>query len=157
MPHTPEQQIVRFFHFLDARRYERMLDLMVPGAYWLRQGQPHRGREQALNTLHGRHAGMRVRHAVSNIVGDDDEVDPAWQQHPEALAIQADAPSVFTSNYLTAYRFDDPADRPPPWPISGPHKFSVVHTRFVRSGEGWRIAAQLMLPEFVFPHEAPAH
>ena len=157
MPHTPEQQLVRFFHFLDARRYERMLDLMTPDAYWLRQGRPHRGREQALQTLQGRHAGMRVRHAVSNIVSDDDEIDPAWQQHPEALATRADAAGVFTSNYLTAYRFDDPADQPPPWHIRGPHKFSVVHTRFVRSGDTWLIAAQLMLPEFVFPDEAAAH
>jgi hypothetical protein len=30
----------------------------------------------------------------------------------------------------------------------------VVHTRFVRSEAGWRIAAQLMLPEFVFDHPA---
>lgn len=150
MPHTPEQQLVRFFHFLDARRYDRLLDLMTPDAYWLRQGKPHRGREQALQTLQGRHAGMRVRHAVSNVVCDDDERDPAWQDRAEALAIGAAHESVFTSNYLTAYRFDDPGQQPPPWRIKGPHKFSVVHTRFVRSGEEWRIAAQLMLAEFVF-------
>jgi hypothetical protein len=154
MPHTPEQQLVRFFHFLDARRYDRLLDLMTPDAYWLRQGQPLRGREQALQTLHGRHAGMRVRHAVTNVVCDDDERDPVWQAHAEALAIGAAHDSVFTSHYLTAYRFDDPADQAPPWRIPGPHKFSVVHTRFVRAQEGWRIAAQLMLPEFVFDAHA---
>lgn len=150
MPHTPEQQLVRFFHFLDARRYDRLLDLMTPDAYWLRQGRAHRGRGQALQTLQGRHAGMRVRHAVSNVVCDDEERDPAWQAHPEALALASASDSVFTSNYLTAYRFDDPADQPPPWRIPGPHKFSVVHTRFVRSEGRWLIAAQLMLAEFLF-------
>lgn len=150
MPHTPEQQLVRFFHFLDARRYDRLLDLMTPDAYWLRQGQAHRGREQALRTLQGRHAGMRVRHAVSNVVCDDDERDPVWQAHAEALAIGGASDSVFTSNYLTAYRFDDPADQAPPWRIQGPHKFSVVHTRFVRSEGEWLMAAQLMLAEFLF-------
>jgi hypothetical protein len=150
MPHTPEQQLVRFFHFLDARRYDRLTELMTPDVFWLRQGKPHRGREQVLHTLQGRHAGMRVRHVVSNVVCDDDERDPAWQAHAQAIDIEGGAQSVFTSNYLTAYRFDDPADQPPPWRIRGPHKFSVVHTRFVRTGDGWRIAAQLMLPEFVF-------
>lgn len=77
-----------------------------------------------------------------------------WQAHAEALAIGAAHDSVFTSHYLTAYRFDDPADQAPPWRIPGPHKFSVVHTRFVRAQEGWRIAAQLMLPEFVFDAHA---
>lgn len=150
MPHTPEQQLVRFFHFLDARRYDRLLELMTPDVYWLRQGKAHRGREQVLQTLQGRHAGMRVRHVVSNVVSDDDERDPAWQAHAEALAIGGASDSVVTSNYLTAYRFDDPGQQPPPWHIQGPHKFSVVHTRFVRSGGEWLIAGQLMLVEFLF-------
>lgn len=150
MTRTPEEQIVRFFHYLDARRYDRMLDLMTPDAYWVRQGKVHRGREQILQTLQGRHAGMRVRHAVSNVVSDDDELDPAWQEHREALPVAGAAGSVFTSNYLTAYRFDDPGSQPPPWRIRAPHKFSVVHTRFVRREDRWLIAAQLMLVEFVF-------
>jgi hypothetical protein len=151
MPDAPETQIVRFFHFLDARRYDRMVDLMTPDAYWLRQDKAHRGREQVLQTLQGRHAGMRVRHAVSNVVCDD-EPDPAWQAHREALSSGSGLETVLMSNYLTAYRFDDPGEQPPPWRIEGPHKFSVVHTRFVRSGDQWLIAAQLMLPEFVFGH-----
>jgi hypothetical protein len=123
MPNTPEQQLVRFFHFLDARRYDRLLDLMTPDAYWLRQGQPHRGREQALQTLQGRPAGMRVRHAVSNVVCDDDERNAAWQAHAQALAIGGASDSVFTSNYLTAYRFDDPANQAPPGASRGRTSF----------------------------------
>lgn len=151
MLHSPETQIVRFFHFLDARRYEALLDLMTPDAYWLRQNQPHHGRAQALATLQSRHPGMRVRHAVSNVVRD--EPDAVWRDHAQAMAPRSAsvaAEDVFVSNYLTAYRFDDPGHQPPPWRVRGPHKFSVVHTRFVMQDGRWQIAAQLMLPEFVF-------
>jgi hypothetical protein len=151
--HSADQQLVRFFHFLDTRQYERMLDLMTPDAYWLRQGRPLVGRKQAMQVLMSRDPGMRVRHAVSNLVCGEPGLadDTAWHAHAASTASGAGLEAVHASLYLTAYRFDDASGEVPrPWRIRGPHKLSVVHSRLVRTGDGWRIAAQLMLPEFVF-------
>jgi hypothetical protein len=157
MSFSPEEQISRFFYFLDERRYDRLLQMFTPDARWLRQGKLLSGHEEIQQVLLQRAPGMRVRHVVSNLVrlGPEDlPVEHQISYFGQAKPGTAPASTACVSCYMTAYRVDNAGAGEPPWTTSGPYKFSIVHTRFVLDNGLWRICEKQMLPQFTFKDAA---
>ena len=129
------QALHRFFHELDLRRYDRMLDLMTDDCRWLRQGQWLEGKAAVRAALDSRAADVDTRHVLTNAY---------------VSAVEGDSAEV--EAYMTAYRYPASAqsDGAPPR-IAGPLRFNLTTTIFRRDpGNDWRIAEQRMVAAFGF-------
>lgn len=142
--------IDRFFVLLDQRSYAEMLAMMCDDVRWLRQGRWLNGKDEVLAVLQRRSSAMNTRHLVTNVVVDPPvaSFDVVLKSHGIAVEDASEAHNPMTVNYLTAYRFD--GEGAPPWKIGGPHKVSLVFTKFLQEKGHWKISWQLLLPEFVF-------
>ncbi|CAN5326900.1 hypothetical protein BH09PSE6_BH09PSE6_08970 [soil metagenome] len=127
------QQLHRFFHHLDERRYDEMLDLFTDDCRWLRQGQWLDGKPSVRRALETRPADVETRHVMTN-----------------AFVAAADADSATVEAYMTAYRHptgsaDSVAQ------VAGPLRFNLTTTVFRRdAGHDWRIAEQRMVAVMSF-------
>jgi SnoaL-like protein len=62
--------LVRFFHYLDRRAYEKLAALMTKQGIWHRRGTELVGPEAVLTALRERPADFATRHLVCNVVVD---------------------------------------------------------------------------------------
>jgi hypothetical protein len=62
--------LVRFFHYLDRREYEKLAALMTKQGVWHRRGTELVGPEGVLTALRSRPADFVTRHLVCNVVVD---------------------------------------------------------------------------------------
>lgn len=71
---TCQQHLLRFFHHLDAKRYEEASELFHPDGVWLLPGSSFRGRDHVLAALRQRPAERTTCHVASNalVMRDDD-------------------------------------------------------------------------------------
>lgn len=127
------QQLHRFFHHLDERRYDAMLEQFTHDGRWLRQGQWLHGREAIGAALHARAAHVQTLHVMTNAyvaeISDDQAVLEA---------------------YMTAYRYTAAEGATTPR-VAGPSKLNLVRTVFRRdAGHDWRIAEQQMVAALDF-------
>ncbi|RZM00534.1 MAG: DUF4440 domain-containing protein [Variovorax sp.] len=123
------QQLNCFFHQMDERRYEAMLDLFTDDARWLRQGRWLMGKGAIGKALRDRPAGQDTRHVMSN-----------------AYVAALDGDHAVLEAYMTAYRYDVAADGALPSCI-GPLRLNLTTTVFRRDAGGdWRIAEQRLVP-----------
>ncbi|MGI4777222.1 MAG: nuclear transport factor 2 family protein [Janthinobacterium lividum] len=128
------QVLHRFFHDLDERRYDAMLDRFTEDCLWLRQGKWLAGKAAVREALETRAADVDTRHVMSNTwvrsLGDDGAVLEA---------------------YMTAYRYPTTAAGETAPTISSPLRFNLTTTVFRRDAAlGWRIAEQRMVTAFNF-------
>jgi len=123
------QQLHRFFHGMDARRYEDMLALFTDDARWLRQGQWLVGKPAIEAALRARPADQDTRHLMSN-----------------AHVAELDGDHAVLEACMTAYRY--PAATEGVLPTStGPLRLNRTTTMFRRDpGQDWRIAEQRLVP-----------
>ncbi|CAN7770563.1 nuclear transport factor 2 family protein [Variovorax sp. LjRoot84] len=129
------QQLHAFFHALDMRRYDRMLELFTDDCRWLRQGQWLEGKNAVRAALKARAADVDTRHVLTN-----------------AYVSACEGESAEVEAYMTAYRYPAAAQpgRALP-PIAGPLRFNLTTTVFRRDpGHDWRIAEQRMVAAFAF-------
>ena len=105
------QALHRFFHTLDTRRYDHLLDLFTDDCRWLRQGQWLEGKAAVRAALEARAADVETRHVLSNV----------YVSAVEDQAVEVEA-------YMTAYRY--PAVQPGAAPprIAGPLRFNLTTT-----------------------------
>lgn len=123
------QQLHRFFHQMDERRYEAMLELFADNARWLRQGQWLVGKAAIQEALQARPASQDTRHVMSNA-------------HVAAL----DGDQAVLEAYMTAYRYAVAADGALP-NCAGPLRLNLTTTVFRRDADGeWRIVEQRLVP-----------
>jgi ketosteroid isomerase-like protein len=129
------QVLSAFFHALDLRRYDRMLDLFTEDCRWLRQGQWLQGKPAVLAALEARDPQLETRHVMTN----------AYVSAMEGGTVELEA-------YQTAYRFPTPPRGATALPqVTAPLRFNLVTTVFRRdSGYDWRIAEQRMVAAFAF-------
>ena len=129
------QVLHAFFHALDLRRYDRMLDLFTEDCRWLRQGQWLQGKPAVLAALEARDPKLETRHVMTN----------AYVSAMEDRTVELEA-------YQTAYRYPTPPQGTTALPqIAGPLRFNLVATVFRRdAGHDWRIAEQRMVAAFAF-------
>lgn len=129
------QALHRFFHALDMRRYDCMLDLFTEDCRWLRQGQWLEGKDAVRTALDSRPADVDTRHVLTN-----------------AYVSACDGDSAELEAYMTAYRYPaaaQSASAPPR--IAGPLRFNLTSTVFRRDPDhDWRIAEQRMVAAFAF-------
>jgi ketosteroid isomerase-like protein len=129
------QTLHRFFHALDTRRYDLMLDLFTEDCRWLRQGQWLEGKDAVRAALESRPADVDARHVLTN-----------------AYVSACEGGSAEVEAYMTAYRYPaaaQPGSAPPR--IAGPLRFNLTTTVFQRDpGHDWRIAVQRMVAAFAF-------
>lgn len=132
------QQLHRFFHQMDERRYEAMLALFTDDARWLRQGRWLVGKAAIEEALQARPAGQDTRHVMSNA-------------HVAAL----DDDHAVLEAYMTAYRYDVAADGALPG-CAGPLRLNLTTTVFRRdAGQDWRIAEQRLVPAVALTEPTP--
>jgi hypothetical protein len=62
--------LIRFFHYLDRREYEKLAALMAKQGVWHRRGTELVGREGVLTALRARQPDFVTRHLVANVVVD---------------------------------------------------------------------------------------
>lgn len=125
------QQLHRFFHHLDERRYDDMLDLFTDDCRWLRQGQWLEGRPAVREALLARPAGIDTRHVMSN-----------------AYVAACSGEEATLEAYMTAYRYPIGADLPQ---AAGPLRINLTTTVFrLDAGYDWRIAQQRMVAAVAF-------
>lgn len=62
--------LVRFFHYLDRRAYEKLAALMTKQGVWYRRGAELVGPEAVLTALRERPTDFVTRHLVCNVVVD---------------------------------------------------------------------------------------
>lgn len=129
------QVLHAFFHALDARCYDRMLDMFTDDCRWLRQGRWLEGKSAVRAALEARAADVDTRHVLTN----------ACVSAYEGDTVQLEA-------YMTAYRY--PASAPSagaPPRIAGPLRFNLTTTVFRRDpGHDWRISEQRMVAAIAF-------
>jgi len=133
------QQLHRFFHCLDERRYDGVLDLFTDDCRWLRQGRWLEGKAAVRAALKDRPAAFDTRHVISNAFVTDHAQD-------------AQGARAVLEAYMTAYRYPaaSAADAAPPC-VSGPLRFNLTTTEFRRlPDQDWRIAEQRMVTAFAF-------
>ncbi len=82
------QLVIKFFTYLDEKRYADMADLFGEGGTWVRLGTPLVGRHQILETMNEREDWMTA-HVVSNI-----RIDIADENHASSV------------EYITLYRHE---------------------------------------------------
>ncbi len=127
------QQLHRFFHQLDERRYDAMLAQFTHDGRWLRQGQWLDGREAIGAALKARAGHVQTLHVMTNAY----------------VADMSDDQAVLEA-YMTAYRYTS-VDGGAVARIAGPSKLNRVHTVFRRdAGHDWRIAEQQMVAALAF-------
>jgi hypothetical protein len=130
------QQLHRFFHLMDGRGYDGMLDLFTDDCRWLRQGRWLEGKAAVRDALEARPADTDTRHVLSNA----------------HVAELADGHAVLEA-CMTAYRYPaaDPAAPEATPRTAGPLRLNLVTTMFRRApGQDWRIAEQRMVPAVEF-------
>jgi ketosteroid isomerase-like protein len=130
---SPEQTLLWMFDHLDEGRFDALLALMTPDAVWHRQGQRLEGHAQILASLNERSPTTRIRHLATNLLqrsATDDE--------------------VHISLYLTALKHDDGQPRSGAVTVRSAFRMAYVTTRLVRVAGAWRIAEQVIVPEFLF-------
>lgn len=126
------QQIHGFFHHLDRREYEEMLDLCGDEMRWLRQGEWLEGKDAMRTALERRPMHTDTRHVMTNM----------W-------VTEVTADSALVEAYMTAYRYAASQSAPPH--INGAFRFNQVSTVFKRCSErGWQIVEQRMVPVLSF-------
>jgi hypothetical protein len=69
--------LVRFFHYLDRRAYEKLAGLMTTQGVWHRRGTELVGAEGVLAALRERPPDFVTRHLLSNVVVDWTDSDSA--------------------------------------------------------------------------------
>lgn len=125
------QQLHRFFHHLDERRYDDMLDLFTEDCRWLRQGQWLEGRATVRDALMARPADVDTRHVMSN-----------------AYVAACSGDEATLKAYMTAYRYPNGVALPQ---AAGPLRLNLTTTLFRRdAGHDWRIAEQRMVAAVAF-------
>ncbi|SFP89213.1 SnoaL-like domain-containing protein [Variovorax sp. 770b2] len=130
------QQLHRFFHHLDERRYAPMLELFTDDCRWLRQGQWLDGKAAVRDALDARSAAFDTRHVMSNAF---------------VSALSPDAATAVLQASMTAYRYPAGQGDDAVPTIAGPFRFNLVTTTFrLVAGQGWRIAEQRMVAAFAF-------
>lgn len=132
---TLTQQLHMFFHALDTRRYDCMLDLLTEDCRWLRQGQWLEGKDAVRAALCSRPMDTDTRHVLTN-----------------AYVSACQGPSAELEAYMTAYRHPaQAAIAPAVSRIRGPLRFNLATTIFRRDpGRDWRIAEQRLVAAFSF-------
>ena len=129
------QQLHRFFHALDERRYDAMLDMFTDDCRWLRQGQLLEGKAAVRTALESRAADSETRHVMSN-----------------SHVAELDEECATVESYMTAYRYPSAQTVTGLPVVPGPLRFNRVSTVFRRDrGYDWRIAEQQLVPAFAFP------
>ncbi len=128
------QQLHRFFHQLDERRYDAMLAQFTDDGRWLRQGAWLEGRDAIGAALQARPAGTETRHVMSN-----------------AYLAELSADRAVLEAYMTAYRYPAVADGAAPPRVPGAYRLNLVRTEFRRDADhDWRIAEQRMVAAIAF-------
>ena len=120
--HDAERTIVRFFHYLDTRAYEKLAGLMAPEGVWNRQGKALKGRDMVLAAMHARPKGFTTQHLVTNLVVDVVDAD-----HAEA------------NYYLTVFAHQLAEGGQLPAPMEAPLLAAFYQEKLVRTPQGWRI------------------
>ncbi len=114
----------RFFILLDAHDGAAAAKLFTDDAEWATQhGGPIKGPAGVEKNISGRPPGYVSRHCLANFVVDftgDDSAD--------------------TTGYVLVYGAD--ADGKGPAPLGTPRSILTYHSKFRRTPQGWRIAAQ---------------
>lgn len=133
------QALHRFFHDLDERRYDAMLEQFTDDCRWLRQGKWLEGKAAVREALRARAADIDTRHVMTN----------AWVRSLGGDGAVLEA-------YMTAYRYPATAAGAAVPTIPNPLRFNLTSTVFRRDAAlGWRIAEQRMVTAFDFA-ERPA-
>ena len=129
------QVLHAFFHALDTRQYERMLELFTDDCRWLRQGKWLEGKTAVHVALKARAADVDTRHVLTN---------------GYVSALEGTAAEVVA--YMTAYRYPAATQPGGSLPlIKGPLRFNLTTTVFRRdAGHDWRIAEQQLVALFGF-------
>jgi hypothetical protein len=115
--------VPRFFLHLDSQEFTRLADLMAPDGAWHRAGKELRGRAMLLEAMDARGTTRKTRHLISNLVVDAIDAD-----HAEAIF------------YSTAFvHTGTAADAIAPMEL--PSSIGTYRANFIRTVDGWRIAA----------------
>lgn len=90
-----QQLLIRFFHLLDAKRYDELVELFSRTGVWDRPGSALSGHEEIANSLRGRSAHRVSQHIVSNFfVPKEDEAMVYASCTLSTYAVEAPQPGV---------------------------------------------------------------
>lgn len=131
-----ENQVLRFFRYLDERRYESLAGLMAPDGIWHRQGKVLKGPAQVLAAVQSRSPTMRIAHIATSLAVESIAADQCTV-HGYMLIIRHD-PGVLTAD---------------PLPLHGVESVRNLLARLERRDGGWLIS-ELSVEQTIFAKQA---
>ncbi len=126
-----ERVVIRFFHHLDSREYDKLAGLFAADGVWHRPGKELCGRTAIMEAMHARPAGLITQHIATNIVVDVVDAD-----HAEATL------------YLTVFSHAGGAAPQTPAPVELPNLVGIYREKMIRTPDGWRISEITSRPNF---------
>lgn len=117
-----ENQILRFFRYLDERQYGHLVSLLAADAAWHRQGKILRGGAEVLAALQQRSPTMKIVHIITNVI-----IDRCDAQHCALYA------------YMVVVRHEPGLDTDAPCPLENIDTIRSIAIRMRLEGEQWKI------------------
>ena len=126
--------VTRLYAALDQHAYEALDSVFAEDAAWLRLGQRTVGLPAIRTLMQQRSPTLATCHVITNPLVH--------------LTGPNDAEGSFCMLVVRQQGVPEGATRP--LQVEGPWRLSTLHTRFVRTAGGWRIAEQRTEPLFEF-------
>lgn len=115
-------QVLRFFRYLDERRYDALAALLSDDAVWHRQGRELAGPAKVLDALAQRSATLRIVHIMANLMAEELDADRCVMQA-----------------YMLVVRHEPGCELAAPAPLDGIESIRTMHVALRRDGSQWLI------------------
>lgn len=129
-------QVLRFFRYLDERHYDALAALLASDAVWHRQGRILRGPAEVQAALEQRSVTMRIAHIIANLMVDE-----------------LDADHCIMRAYMLVIRHEPGRDQNGPSPMEGIESVRTMHIRLERTDAQWLIT-ELKGDDILFARQA---